>query len=225
MRFRRIGCALFVTVPIAASSATIEKKDDKKWQAPIPPVAESSEAWQQLVPALIEKNMPYGALAASRNMLNFFQDISSKELAYKTIIQLIDMGYPGTTRPLFIPGDIEPNAGTDFGKSYFFYKALADVDKKMNRWAQSQFEKVDKEFFPKYVFYQALQAYTAGHLDDAIGYLKKALILTGGKDNMALARREARTLARIYYEKEDFEKSLEIYQTFLLKTQSCYPER
>jgi tetratricopeptide (TPR) repeat protein len=219
---RTIG-AFILAASMSAGAAVVEKKDDKKWQAPIPPVAEDPETWKTLVAALQAADMPYGAMAAGRNMLNFFQDLGSKDLAYRTIIHLIDMGYQGSTRPYFIPGDIEPDATTDYGKSYFFYKALADVDKKMNRWAQSQFEKVDKEFFPKFIFYQAIQSYSAGKLDDAIGYLKKALAMTSEEGNMSLSRREARTLARIYYEKEEFEKSLEIYQTYLLKLNPVTP--
>jgi tetratricopeptide (TPR) repeat protein len=197
--------------------------EDKKWQAAIPPVAADTETWQKLIPALMEKKMYYGALASGRNILNFFQDLPSKELSYKTIIQLIDLGYPGSTRPFFVPGDIEPSASTEFGRSYFFYKARADVDKKMNRWAQSQFEKVDKDNFPKYIFFQAITSYNAGKLDEAIVWLKKGLTLTGGIDNLSLATKEARTLARIYYEKEEFDKALDIYQTFLLQMNPVEP--
>jgi tetratricopeptide (TPR) repeat protein len=219
----KLSALLLLALSCTARAATVEKPDDKKWQAPVPTVAENNDSWQKLVPAMLELNMPYGALAASRNMLNFFQDLPSKDLAFRTIVHLVDMGYQGSTRPFFVPGDIEPDATTDYGKSYFFYKALADTDKKMDRWAQAQFEKVDKEFFPKYIFYQGVQAYLAGHTDDAIGYLKKALFMTSSENQMSLARREARTLARIYYEKEDFEKSLEIYQTFLLKLNPVTP--
>jgi tetratricopeptide (TPR) repeat protein len=215
----------FIALGASASAATVDngKNDKSKWQATIPKVAENSDQWRQLIPALMDNGMPYGALAAARNMLNFFSDLPSKELAYQTIIRMIDLGYPASVRPYFIPGDIEPAANSDFGKNYFFYKALADMDKKMNRWAQSQFDKVDKDFFPKYIFYQAVQSYNAGNLDDAIGLIRKALMLTNGKDSFNLAKKEARTLARIYYEKENFEKSLEIYETFLLKTNPVVP--
>jgi tetratricopeptide (TPR) repeat protein len=203
-----------------------KKKEDttgKKWQAPVPSLAENSDTWQKLIPALRENGMPYGAMAATRSMLNFFADLQSKELAYKTIIELVDLGYPTSVRAMFIPGDIEPNASTDFGRNYFFYKGLSDLDKKMDHWAASQFEKIDKDNFPKYVFFQAVQAYNAGKLDDAIGLLKRALSLTSGAGNLSLARKEARTLARIYYEKEEFEKSMEIYSTFLLKLNPITP--
>lgn len=204
-------------------NAKEKKEEGKKWQAPVPSIAENSETWQKLLPALRENDMPFGAMAATRNMLNFFSDLQTKELAYQTVIQLVDLGYPSSVRPMFIPGDIEPNAGEDFGRNYFFYKGLADLDKKMDHWAQSQFEKIDKDNFPKYIFFQAIQAYNGGKLDDAIVLLKKALSLTSGEGNLSLARKEARTLARIYYEKEEFEKSMDIYSTFLLQLNPITP--
>lgn len=219
---KQAGLALLLT-SVLAQAADIAKKDGAKWQAPIPTVAENSDDWKALVPALIEHGMPYGALAAVRSMLNFFADLPSKELAYKTIVQLIDSGYPFPTRPFFIPGDIEPAASSDFGKNYFFYKALADLDKKMNRWALAQFEKVDKENFPKYIFYQALQAYGAGQMPEAIALVKKSLSLTGGSGSFSFAHKQARTLARFYYEHEDFDKALDIYQNFLLQLNPVLP--
>jgi tetratricopeptide (TPR) repeat protein len=195
----------------------------KKWEAPIPKVAENAEAWQKLIPALRDKGLNYGALAAARNMLNFFQDLPSKELAYTTIIQLVDSGYPFSTRPYFIPGDIEPHTDTDFGKNYFFYKALVNVDKKMTKWADSNFAKIEKETFPKWIFYQGLLAYGEGKLDEAAEQIKKALALTAGPEKSQLAEKEARTLARIYYEQEKYEKAFEIYDTFLLKLSPINP--
>src|ERR1035437_8888087 len=53
---------------VLAQAADISKKDGGKWQAPIPTVAENSDDWKALIPALIEHGMPYGALAAARSM-------------------------------------------------------------------------------------------------------------------------------------------------------------
>ena len=131
------AAALLMTMSLGDARAASDQGPStgaaKKWEAPIPKVAENTESWQKLIPALRAKGLNYGALAAARNMLNFFQDLPSKELAYTTIIQLVDSGYPFSTRPYFIPGDIEPHADTDFGKNYFFYKALVNVDKKMTK--------------------------------------------------------------------------------------------
>ncbi len=214
--------------PAAAVKSADKKPADKentikKWEAPVPKVAASVDDWKKLIPALIDQKMYYGALAGARNMLNLFQDLGAKELAYQTIVQLVDLGYPFSTRPLFVPGDIEPPLQTKFGRDYVFYKGLADMDKKMHRWADDQFEKLDKATFTKYIFYQAIQQYGEGKLDEAIETLKKALAQTNGPESLSLARKEARTLARIYYEKQKYEESLDIYQNFLLRLNPVTP--
>lgn len=221
-----LACLLAIGSNSRAEDKAKEKSGEKgavKWEVQIPAVAADLEAWQKLVPALMEKKMYFGALAAARNMLNLFGDLSVKELAYKTIIDLIDLGYPFSTRPLFIPGDIEPPATTEFGRNYVFYKGMANMDKKMQRWADEQFRKLDKESFAKYVFYQALQQYGSGKLDDAVEGLKKAMSLTVELKNENLSKKIARTMARIHYEKKDYEKALDIYQNFLLKTNPVTP--
>ena len=196
---------------------------DDKWQGQIPQGAEKPEDWNRLLPELIRNDMPYGAMASARNMLNFFADLPSKELAYQAIIKFVDLGYPFSTRADFIPGDLDPAGHDNFAQSYLLYKGLVNHDKKMEKWAEYYFNKVDKENFPKYLFFKATEAYAKRQPYEAIVLLKRALTATSGPDSFSFAKKVARTLARIHYELGQFDKSLEIYQTFLMKVEPITP--
>jgi tetratricopeptide (TPR) repeat protein len=204
----------FNTPPLAAQT---------KWQGQIPQVAQRPEDWGRLLPELINHEMYFGAMAASRNMLNFFSDLPSKEMAYGAIIKFIDLGYPFSTRADFIPGDLDPSGRDAFTQNYLLYKGIINHTKKMEKWVEYYFAKVDKENLPKYLFFRATEAYSNGKPNEAIQLLTKALTLTHDPESLILAKKEARTLARIQYELGQYEKSLDIYQNFLLKMNPIIP--
>lgn len=195
----------------------------KRWPSAIPKIADKSENWQKLVTELSQNKMQYGALSASHRMLNFFSDLPTKELAYRTIISLIDLGYSFSTRSFFVAGDLDPQSDDEFARSYNVYKGIVNVDKKMEKWATYYFGKVDKEKTAKYSFYIAIENYGKGKISEAESQLQKILENTKGLENLSIIKKSARTLARIYYEKEEFEKSLDIYETFLLKLNPIAP--
>ncbi len=205
-------------------AATTKSKIASGWQSAVPPYVNNSDLWDQLIPELMKRHMYYGALAAASDMINFFDDLKTKQLAYQTIVRLVDLGYPFSTRSYFIPGDIDPQPDSEFGQSYFLYKGIVNDGAGMKKWANYYFDKIDKDNFPKYLFYQAMQDYAGGHLNKAKASLKKMLVLVGDADGFDLAKKGARTLARIYYEQKKYDKSSEIYQTFLLKTNPINPD-
>jgi tetratricopeptide (TPR) repeat protein len=196
---------------------------DDKWQAAIPKPAERPEEWIRLMPELVKHHMDFGALAGARDMLAFFSDLQSKELAFKTIVDLADRGLPTPVKNDFVAGDIDPGNSDSFAQSYLLYKGMVNVDKKMDKWADYYFNKINKESFPKYLFYRATVAYSTGDLQQASQLLHQALGLTTGNAGLSLAKKEARTLARIHYELGEFEKSSEIYEQFLLKIAPVNP--
>ncbi len=212
---------LLLILPIFFSAAPAMASE--KWQGQIPKIAENPDDWSQLVTELMNHEMYFGALAGSHDILNFFSDLNSKELAYGTIIKLIDLGYPFSTRAYFIPGDIDPPGKDNFGQSYLLYKALVNVDKKMLKWADYYFNKIDKDNFPKYLFFQAREAYVHGQPYEAMDLLRKILQQATGPESLSLAKKAARTLARIRYELGQYDKSFEIYDSFLLKLNPVTP--
>ena len=207
---------------IVATMANAAPNETDQWLGKPPAEADKPEIWAKLIPELMDRQMYDGALAASRAMLNFFADLTTKELAYKTITKLTDMGYPFSTRGLFVPGDLDASGPDGFAQSYLLYKGIVNIDKSMPKWAEYYFARLDPRA-PKYLFYRAMQAYAAKKLDEAVPLLKQGLAATTGPDAVTLAKKQARTLARIYYEQGEFAKSLEIYQTFLLKTNPLNP--
>ncbi len=217
-----IVACLAVAIPISA--ATTKNQTPAGWRSEVPRDVDNSNLWNQLVPELMKRHMYYEALAAASDMINFFDDLQSKKLAYKTIIQLIDLGYPFSTRAYFVPGDIDPSPDGKFGQSYFFYKGLINLNAGMPKWANYYFDKIDKDTSAKYIFFQAMQSYAKGHLKAAKKYLNKTLGLIKDSDNFDLAKKAARTLARIDYEQKKYKQSSEIYETFLLKTNPINPE-
>ena len=216
-RFLYILSSAFLGVIAQAAAAA------PSWQGTIPDVAQDPKKWHSLVEYMTEKDMPYGQIAAAYRMLTFFPDLPTKELAYKTIIGLIDRGYPFSTRSFFITGDIEPAPGNSFANSYNLYKGLISKDKGMDKWAEHYFTNVDKEHFPKYLFYTALDAYLKKDLDGAVKSLQKILAMDLGMDQEELVRKVARTLARIYYEMGKYDKSFDVYGSFLLKLNPVTP--
>jgi tetratricopeptide (TPR) repeat protein len=220
---RRHASSLAGTLLLTAGLVVKPVFAAEKWQGTVPKMAANSDDWRLLLPELLKNKMSFGALAASRNMLNFFSDLETKEMAFRSIIQVIDWGFPYSTRAEFVPGDLDPSGLDDFSQSYLLYKGIVNLDKKMQKWADYYFTKIDKENFNKYVFYLANTAYRSGNRTDAIKQLQKTLTLTTRPEDLSLAKKASRTLARLYYETEEFEKSLEIYQTFLLKLNPLEP--
>ncbi len=165
----------------------------------------------------------YGALAAASRMLALFQDLPTKERAYRAVVDLIDQGYPGSARETFVAGDIEPRGEDRFVGSYYLYKYLLNHEKGLERWAAQYDQQLDHEHFPKYRFYLGLAAYSEGRLPEAETLLRQVLSNVSGEHGAALARKAARTLARLQFEQGRYESALEIYEGFLLKMNPVQP--
>ena len=218
-----IASAAAAPAAVAPGAAPAAAGSTDTWTAQVPAIVDKPETWALLVPQLMERGMYYGARAAARDILNFSADLKSKEMSYDTLIKLIDLGYPFSIRSAFVAGDLEVNGRDNFAQSYLLYKGIVNLDKKMDRWAETYFAKLDKDHAPKYLLFKALQAYGNKQTPEAVQLLTKALAVTSGAPMVNLAKKIARTLARIHYESGDYVKSLEIYQTFLLKTDPVNP--
>lgn len=197
--------------------------NSKKWSGVVAKEYDNAEAWMKLSADLKDAKMHYGSVAASSRILSYFSDLKSKEAAYQNIVNLIDFGYPFSLRPVFMAGDLELNAKDGFSQSYNLYKAAIDIEKKMPKWAENYFSRIDKETFAKYLFYQALNEFNEKKLDDSLAHLDKAL--TGLKDPiyLSLSKKISRTMARIYYEQNKYKEALDIYQNYLLQMNPIDP--
>jgi tetratricopeptide (TPR) repeat protein len=189
----------------------------KRWVAPIPRGMENADEWHTLLGELKNGKFYYGSLIAAQRILTYYTDLKSKELAYQTLIELIDLGYPYSLRLLFMPGDLEIAGKYPFDQSYNLYKATINLDKNMSKWANIYFSRVDKETFAKYIFYNAIEAINDKKIPEAEVLLKKALSQLKDPLDFSLAAKVARTLARLYYQVGQYAKALDIYQSYLLK--------
>jgi tetratricopeptide (TPR) repeat protein len=201
---------------------------DAKWQASVPKQAAEHSVWMDTTKRLRQEGMLFGALAASNHLISLFSDIASKELAYRTVIASIDAGYPVPVRDIFISGDLEitPGEGPEeyqFYNSYYLYKAILSQEKKVDHWAKYYFEKIDKENFPKYLFYQAVEQYTKGDLAKAQELLNTALSKRLAEQPKPLVVKMTRMLARLHFERGEYDKALDIYNSFLLKLNPMQP--
>jgi len=196
----------------------------KKWTGTVIKEYDNAESWMSLVTKMKELHMNYGAEAGAERVLEYFADIKSKEFAYQNIVDLIDYGYPFNLRPVFMSGDLETVSKENFSQSYNLYKATIDLEKNMPKWADTYFAKVDKETFPKYLFYQALREFNQKKLDESLAHLEKALAgLSDSPAHLSLSKKISRTMARIYYEQTKYKQALDIYQTYLLKLNPIEP--
>lgn len=220
-----VGCLpLLAAGPTAPTGGTTQE-----WQAQVPSFAQKTEEWAELTRKLTEHNMPYGALASSYRMLEFFNDLALKEQAYRTIIRIVDLGYPFSTQTAFVTGDIEPKPDAergenyDFSNSYYLYKAIGALDKGVKKWADSYLASVDTENFIKYAFWQAIEAYKKKDMKEAEKWLQKVLSRKVQDRYQSLFKKAARTLARIYFEQEQYGRSYDIYRSFLLRLNPLEP--
>lgn len=221
MKVRALAIICFLIVPHAFAA-------DAKWQATTPAVAKDLDVWKQAVERLKTEGYLYSAVAGANHLVSLFQDVSSKELAYRTVIESIDQGYPVPVRDIFVPGDLEIPASDDpedyqFYNSYYLYKAILSQERKVEHWAKVYFDKVDRERFPKFFFYQAVMAYQKGDLVEALNQLNRALGQKLADQPKSLVVRMTRMMARIHFERGEYEKALEIYRDFLLKLNPMHP--
>lgn len=195
----------------------------ERWTGEIPEQWRESEHWNNLLSTLMEHQSYYTALAAAHRMLILFDELEVKERAYQTIIYITDQGYPFQTRSLFITGNIEPKIGYRFVNSYNFYKGYVNKKNGLTKWADHYFSKVDRDNFSKYLFYKAVEHYRDNDLYDAIRVLKKILKMKFEPESAAFVKKVSRTLARIYFELEEYQQALDIYYNFLLQTNPVKP--
>jgi len=195
----------------------------ERWQGAIPEDGDDPESWRKLLSELVDKELYYSALVAANRMLIFFNDLKTKEAAYKAIIHVSDQGYPFPTRSLYITGDIEPRVGYHFVNSYNLFKGIVNKEKGLDKWAEHYFQKVDIDKYPKYLFYKAIRLYSAREYHKSIFMLRKILDMNHSAEHIAFVKKVSRTLARIYFELEEYEKALDIYMNFLLRTNPVKP--
>ena len=204
------GVSLFVTAQTSFAATA-------KWSSEIKPGFDDSSKWMALLNQMHEQHFHYGMVAGSERMLQYFIDIKSKEFAYQSLVRSVDEGYPYSLSHDFIAGDLELTTSDSFAQSYNLYKATANTQKNMAKWAENYFNRVDKINFNKYLFYHALESAKSKKLDDTLAFLDQTLNKVKETDQAPLARKAARTLARTLYANAQYKQSLDIYQNYLLK--------
>jgi tetratricopeptide (TPR) repeat protein len=223
-----IGFTLATVSGGACGGSVASAATGPKWQAQVPAVAQDPALWAKMISDMQDRGMYYGAMASVRHMIAFFPDVATKEIAYKAAISIIDQGYPVPAREIFVPGDLEPDpaGGPDayqFANSYYLYKAMLSKEKNQDHWAQVYLDKIDKDNFSKYIFFSGIDEYSKGNLQKAEDLVNKALAKDVGTQSRAFATKMVRTLARIYFEEGEYDKALEIYNSFLLKLNPIVP--
>ncbi len=194
-----------------------------KWKGSISDEFRNENLWKELIGELSHKRMNYGLLAAAERLLILFSSASSKEIAYRTIVALIDAGFPYSLNELFQFGDIDSDIKDAFMESYNFYKSIINKNKKMEKWAKYYLEKINIKTSKKYRFYNAIEKYKAKNLDESKNILYSLLSEKVSSNEQVFMKKVARTLARILFEERKFVESLAIYEDFLLKTNPVTP--
>lgn len=196
---------------------------NQKWVAAPPGFAKDSADWIQLISDLQSRGFHAGAFAAGGRMLMYFADIETKEAAYRAILNTVDQGYPFSVFPLFQAGDLAPVGDYEFVNGYNFYKAILNRDRGLEKWAKYYFEGVDKANYRKYLFVLAIEAYLKKDYATSQQKLKELLTKDFSTEQTAFVRKVARTLARSYFDQEEYAKAHDIYAHFLLKTPTVDP--
>lgn len=207
------------SLPLAQAAGDLNAKPAANgWQAPLYGFARDSEQWAEFMQELYEKHLYYGALSAALRSLQQYGDVDSKQAAFEILVRLVDIGLPIDVRAAFNSADIEPVGDPAFTDSFFLYKSIINSEKQIKRWADFYLGKVESKDFSKSLFFQSIEAYKAKKFDVARESLNQ--ILKNHEKNplrVSMIKKVVRTLARIYFEEEQYEKSLDIYKNFLLK--------
>jgi hypothetical protein len=207
---------LFIT--FSAFSAPSEK-----WEGDVPRLAQDAKRWIEFTDYLSEKKMYYGVLAASYRMILFFDDFETKKKAFENLVNLIDLGYAHGLSEIFFVGDLDMSSRDNFSQNYNFYKAVINKIKKMEKWSEDFFKRVDQENFYKYQFYQAINLYKDKKLIEALDVVDKILQKDFEEKDFSFVKKVVRTKARILFERKEYSKSLELYDDFLLKVNPIGP--
>jgi len=194
-----------------------------KWVGEVPSIASSPEKWQNLVDHLYDEGFYYGAMAASFRMLLFFEDLKTKEKAFQYLVRMIDIGYPHSLLDSFFYGNLDITDKDHFSQSYNFYKGIVNKVKSMKKWSDDYFQRIDKDNFRKYQFYQAIALYRKGQLVESLGVLDEILKGELSDKDFTFAKKVVRTKARIHFERKEYDKSLSFYDDFLLKVNPLTP--
>ncbi len=207
-----------LTTPSVYSSA-----NQQNWKGQLPTNIGDETFWSSLVDDLAEHRFYFGTIAAAERILLYFNATTTKENAYRAIRKAIRGGYPFQVHDLFREGDLQPNVQDNFANSYYTYKGIIQEKNGISKWSQAFFKLIDTSKTPEISFYQGIKAYQIKDFDKAIELFTKLLDTDPEYMDRPLRINVARTLARIYFEKEQYEKSLEIYNTFLLKLNPMFP--
>jgi len=212
-----------ILIGVLLISAAAFTQPKAKWEGTIPALANKPERWHSLIDDLYKEGHYFGVLAASFRMIHFFDDLKSKEKAFQYLVALIDIGYPHSLMDIFFVGDLDQTDRNKFIQSYNFYKGVTNKIKKMEKWSADFFERIDKENFKKYLFYQAIKKYNEKDLIGSLDILDKILRSELSPNDYTFAKKVVRTKARIHFERKEYEKSLSYYDEFLLKVNPLTP--
>ncbi len=194
-----------------------------KWDASLPEKFKEYELWSELLDETMKKDFPFLQLTASARSLVFFGDVSAKEAAYRSIIELIDRGFPYSLQSLFLAGDITPMGEPEFVDAYNLYKSALNNARGMTKWGEYYAKLIGQKDSPKYLFYQAIQAYEKKDYKTTEENLLGVLANDLGPLRATIVNRAARTLARLYFEQKRYEESYRIYETLLLRMNPIIP--
>lgn len=219
----RLLVVLSLITYFGARSPQLHANSKLKWEGQIPSVGDTPEKWNKLLDYLEENKLHYGVLAASFRVILFFEDLNTKKRAFQNIVRLIDLGYPDSLFHLFVSGNLELDAQDHFAQSYNLYKAIINRIKKMKKWSDDFFLKIDQENFRKYLFYQAIDLYGQKKFEEALKILDDMLKRPSFDQDFAFIKKVVRTQARILFEQEKYDKSLAIYDEFLLRVNPIKP--
>ena len=178
-----------------------------KWKGVIPKTAKNSQKWRQLIVELEKRELNFGALAGAARLLILFSDLKSKDFAYRSILRIIDKGYPHDVLALFISGDLQLEEKKDeYSNSYNLNKAIINERHGIRKWSKHYFEKISKEDSAKFMLYASVEAFGRKNLGEAEVYPRTLLSKDLPVEKLPLVRKAARTLARILFQQEKYEK-------------------
>jgi hypothetical protein len=194
------------------------------WKGFLDKKYEDIKLWKSAITLLQEKQMPITAFLMTVKMNQFFQEPEAKEFIFKTQIDFVNSGFPFPIFDYFNFANIEPSLELSWSPQFYLYKGLFFSGKKNEYWSKYYFNKIKETKNPTLSFYEVIELYKNGNLKEAKKKLEAWLKEYSKEGDEVLTKKVIRTLARIEFEQENYAKSFQLYDDFLLKTKIIDPQ-
>jgi tetratricopeptide (TPR) repeat protein len=177
--------------------------------------------WSNLSEELIKAKLYGTATVACHRILLLSSEPALTLSALSGLMNLVDQGFSQEVVSWIAKSDFS-FSDSDKGLENFaiqmnLYRLIYFRFQKNTHWADVIEKDLKNAVLSKVLFYHALRLFSQDKKEESITQLKEILKQVSA-ESVFFVKKVARTLARVYFEKQKYEEAYAIYSEFLLKT-------